>query len=526
MDKFNFGYSTKNIPIPNEKYYKSKLLEKIEAVVKRMRWKFIFAAENSKNDDERIVYDETYGLKSVNCPPVVKELIEFENDLFNLVKKINFRRSSCKFQRKLNADIKKISSSSKIFTPADKTSNLYKLDKEDYNRFVNNAVTSNYKKVNKNIAKVVNNQGKAFAKKKNIINRLQINGTNDCFITLKDHKENFLNNPTTRLLNPAKNEIGRISKHILDRVNTALRASLSLNQWQNSIDVIQWFNNIRDKSHCKFIIFDIKDFYPSIKQDLLSQALEFASNYITVSSEDLDIIHHARKSLLYNNDEPWLKKESGLFDVTMGAYDGAEICELVGIFLQSRLINFIDKHNIGLYRDDGLAILRNISGPQSERVKKAFQKVFNDYHLKLEIKCNVKIVDYLDLTLNLIDGSHRPFHKPNDETLYINANSNHPPCIIKQTPIAIENRLRLLSSSEKIFNEAAPHYQNALEKSGYSYKLSYKRPTTQDKNNSTSRRNRKRQIIWFNPPYNKDVTTNIGKYFLNFIHSHHHIKFT
>ena len=234
----------------------------------------------------------------------------------------------------------------------------------------------------------------------------------------------------------------------------------------------------------------------------------------------MDIIHHARKSLLYNNDEPWLKKESGLFDVTMGAYDGAEICELVGIFLQSRLINFIDKHNIGLYRDDGLAILRNISGPQSERVKKAFQKVFNDYHLKLEIKCNVKIVNYLDLTLNLIDGSHRPFHKPNDETLYINANSNHPPCIIKQTPIAIENRLRLLSSSEKIFNEAAPHYQNALEKSGYSYKLSYKRPTTQDKNNSTSRRNRKRQIIWFNPPYNKDVTTNIGKYFLNLIKVH------
>ena len=43
------------------------------------------------------------------------------------------------------------------------------------------------------------------------------------------------------------------------------------------------------------------------------------------------IIYHARKSLLFNEEGTWVKKD-GLFDVTMGAYDGAEVCELVGTF--------------------------------------------------------------------------------------------------------------------------------------------------------------------------------------------------
>ena len=50
---------------------------------------------------------------------------------------------------------------------------------------------------------------------------MDINSKNRCFITLKDHKENFLNNPTVRLINPAKNELGGIRMAILDK-NTDL----------------------------------------------------------------------------------------------------------------------------------------------------------------------------------------------------------------------------------------------------------------------------------------------------------------
>ena len=113
-------------------------------------------------------------------------------------------------------------------------------------------------------------------------------------------------------------------------------------------DVIDWFKSIKNKQHCKFVIFDIKDFYPSIKESLLKQSLDFAEKYIKVTSEDEAIIKHARKCLPFNKQQIWIKKESGLFDVTKGAYDGVEVCELVGIFVLCQLSRIYNKNNIGL----------------------------------------------------------------------------------------------------------------------------------------------------------------------------------
>ena len=122
-------------------------------------------------------------------------------------------------------------------------------------------------------------------------------------------------------------------------------------------------------------------------------------------------IKHARKSLLYDNSEPWMKKDSGLFDVTMGAYDGAEVCELVGTFLLCELSLKYNKNNIGLYRDDGLAIFKNIGGPKSEKVKKDIQELFKENGLDIVIQCNMKTVNYLDVKLNLENSTYRPYQK-------------------------------------------------------------------------------------------------------------------
>ena len=84
-----------------------------------------------------------------------------------------------------------------------------------------------------------------------------------------------------------------------------------------------------------------------MKESLLNQSLDLAEKYINVSSEDKAIVKHARKSLLFK-----IKKENGLIDVTMGAYDGAEVCELVGIFILYQLSRKYNKNNIDLYRDD------------------------------------------------------------------------------------------------------------------------------------------------------------------------------
>ena len=160
----------------------------------------------------------------------------------------------------------------------------------------------------------------------------------EAFISLKDHEENFESNPKCRLINPAKSDSGKISKLILDKVNTYLRTILNVNQWRNTQNVIEWFGNIEQKSRHSFISFDIVDFYPSISENLLDQALSWASSILAdISHEDIFIIKHARKSLLFNNGKPWIQNNnSNLFDVTMGRYDGAEINLVPRLFLWGR----------------------------------------------------------------------------------------------------------------------------------------------------------------------------------------------
>ena len=121
----------------------------------------------------------------------------------------------------------------------------------------------------------------------------------------------------------------------------------------------------------------------------------------------------------------------------------------------------------------------------------------------------------MDVTLDLRNGSYKPYTKPNDETKYIHINSNHPPIIIKQLPISIEKRLSNISCDKKTFNEAAKHYQSALTQACYTHKLNYNPSNTIPEQRSTKKR--KRRIIWFNPPYSRNVSTNIGKYFLSLI---------
>ena len=187
-------------------------------------------------------------------------------------------------------------------------------------------------------------------------------------------------------------------------INVNRRNSLHLNQWKNTQEVIDWFKGIDNKQRYKFIMFDIKDFYPSISKELLTDALTFAETIINLDDQDKKIIYHSRKSLLFNQKQTWMKKGSDLFDVSMGAYDGAEVCELIGIFLLNLVGRQYDPKNIGLYRDDGLSIFKNCSGPQMEKIKKRLQKVFKNNGLNVIIECNMKIVNYLDVTFNLNDG--------------------------------------------------------------------------------------------------------------------------
>ena len=146
-------------------------------------------------------------------------------------------------------------------------------------------------------------------------------------------------------------------------------------------------------------------------------------------------------------------------------------------------------------------------------MKKEICRIFANNNLRITIEANKKIVNFLDVTLDLTTERFKPYSKPATTPLYVHSKSNHPPNIIRNIPEAINKRLYEISFDEDAFNEAAPPYQEALRKSGYTYNLRFN-PAPQRQLNQERRR---RNIIWFNPPFNRNVQTNIGRTFINLI---------
>ena len=115
------------------------------------------------------------------------------------------------------------------------------------------------------------------------------------YVTLEDHKPDFINNPTCRLINPCKTKIGIISKNILDLIYHKITQATKVNLWKTTKDTIEWFKDIPEKEKHSFITFDVCDFYPSISEDLLLKAFNYASRFTTITQQDCHIITHAKK---------------------------------------------------------------------------------------------------------------------------------------------------------------------------------------------------------------------------------------
>ena len=186
----------------------------------------------------------------------------------------------------------------------------------------------------------------------------------------------------------------------------------------------------------------------------------------------------------------------------MESYDGAESCELVGSFLLHQ-IKMKNGDGFGLYRDDGLGIIK-ATPCEVENIKKS-----------LCSEANKKLVNFLDVTFNLNTGKFmHPYSKPNNTPLYVHNKSNHPPTILRNIPLAINKRLTEISSHEESFRLASQAYTKLhLARAGIN---KFKHPLNTTATN-TNKHNRSRNIIWYNPPYSRNVATNIGKTFLEII---------
>ena len=172
--------------------------------------------------------------------------------------------------------------------------------------------------------------------------------------------------------------------------------------------------------------------------------------------------------------------------------------------------------NVGLYCDDGLAVLNTKSGRLCDKVRKELIRSFDDLGLKITVLTNQTHTNFLDLTFDLTNGTYKPYRKPNDEPLYINSSSNHPPSIIREVPKSINGRINQLSSNKDIFDAAAPRYNEALKHSNLTLQLIYEPANT----NTHTKRNRQRNILWFSPPFSKNVKTNIARDFLQLNDKH------
>ena len=191
-------------------------------------------------------------------------------------------------------------------------------------------------------------------------------------------------------------------------------------------------------------------------KDILTNAINYASAITSIDKKVTDIIMHSRKSLLFSNNDIWVKNVNPNFDVTMGSFDGAEVSKLFGLYLLNILKSEFGGKNIGLYGDDSLSCFENKSGPELEKIKKKICKIFKD---------NLHITEYLDVMCNLKTGKYYPYRKQNNSLQYIQKQSNHPQLIIKRIPPIISKQLSEISSDKEHFDKVAPIYNEALENS-------------------------------------------------------------
>ena len=514
MEKFNLNYSLKNIPVGGSKVYMTRIYDMAAKFINRMRW----CAYWYTNDATNTVQDndeDLYKFPSRNSAPHSDHLAPFEGDLYDAIRKIKFRRVSNGFQKRLNEDIQTIRKSKNLLISADKTTNIYQVPAPDYQRLIKKAINQDYKKAPVNALNKINDEAEGIIKANNIKGKIPKYEQKEAFITIKDHKAGFPSTVSTRLINPSKTHLGKVAKAILDKINCSIKSETDLIQWKNTQEVLTWFDGIHNKKRKCFIKFDIVNFYPSITSKNITDALKFARKHTKVTKEEERIIRHSCKTLMFHNNEPWIKRNSrNFFDIPMGSFYGAELCELIGLLILHKIKDVFDSGCCGLYRDDGLAIVKLQAKCNLIKIEQQVRKNLEHLGFGITIESGLLCTDFLDVSLNLKLDSYNPYKKPNSKLRYVNKNSNHPPNVTKSIPKMVVQRLCRLSKDKATFDNHSREYLDELKSSGYDTEnLSFQKPKKRQ-------RKRRRKIIYFHPPFCRSVKTNFGRVFRNLVEKH------
>ena len=156
MDKIKFNYSLTNILIPTVEAFIQSLFEKLESFIKRLRCKAFFLDAN----EEPAEYNKTFGFTSEATPLQHNGLKYSEQDLYEMVHRIQFRPVKSSFQSQHLADVKTIRKSTRVIVQADKTTNLYRMSVADYSKLLNDIITAKCKKTSADTISAINNEAK------------------------------------------------------------------------------------------------------------------------------------------------------------------------------------------------------------------------------------------------------------------------------------------------------------------------------------------------------------------------------
>ena len=129
----------------------------------------------------------------------------------------------------------------------DKMTNFYKMKVETAEALVEKEIHKEYKRAEPDIVEKWNEEGKSIAIKLEFDDIVFATYKQEAFQTLKVHKENFMNNPTSRLITPAKPELGRVSKKYLSEIVEIVKRESGLTQWRNTYNLLVWLNSLPDK---------------------------------------------------------------------------------------------------------------------------------------------------------------------------------------------------------------------------------------------------------------------------------------
>ena len=190
-----------------------------------------------------------------------------------MIRNAEFTNIRNEFRDHLNRDIESIRSTKNVLVFADKSTNLYELSRENYQKLLHENITQTHKKAPKNAKQDIDRKTKSFVKTLKIEDRMECYSNQHAYITLKDHKENFRNNTKCRLINPSKSEVGLVSKKDLNDIIANVSCKTEVTEWRNTAAVINWFKNLSDKHKRKFIKFNIAEFYPSVSENLLNKSI-------------------------------------------------------------------------------------------------------------------------------------------------------------------------------------------------------------------------------------------------------------